>query len=121
LTDRPIDDSLVIDQYAYMFLAADAVNRALGSGLFWAGMAIGALTGAAFSRMRLAWVAHKKVKDSMPALRRAAWVGAGDFVKFAIILCALLILTLAWLSGHHLRLSPTSTPEAPPSSSPSTR
>ncbi|MEN3305979.1 MAG: hypothetical protein V7603_2181 [Micromonosporaceae bacterium] len=104
-----------------MILAADAVNRVLGSGLFWAGMGVGALTGAAFARMRLGWIAHRKVKDSMPGLRKTAWAGVGGFAKFAVILIALLIVTLAWLSGHHVNLSPASTPETPASPSSSTR
>ncbi len=104
-----------------MLLAADAVNRALGSGLFWAGMGLGALTGAAFARMRLAWIAHKKAKAAMPALRKAAWSGVGGFTMFGLILLALVIVTVAWVSGHHVRLNPASNPEIPPSASPTHR
>jgi heme A synthase len=104
-----------------MYLAVDTVNRALSSGMFWAGLGIGALTGGAFVRMKSAWTGHKKIKETIPALRKAAWAGVGRFTWFALVLVALVIVTVAWVSGRHANLTQTGNPQPIPSSSPSHR
>jgi hypothetical protein len=105
-----------------MLLAADIINRALGSTMFWGGLAVGIPTGIAFHVMRSAWNAHKTLKATVPKVRKAAWAGVRGFIKFAVFIAVLVLASLAWLIGYHgPGLIPSVVPSLPPHSSSSPR
>jgi hypothetical protein len=100
-------------------LAASVVDRALSSTLFWSGLGLGFVAGSAFAVMRRAWSDHSKVKASVPGLRKAAWGAVGGFVRLALIVGVLVIVSIAWLAGYRTNVTtPASVPTAPATSTP---
>jgi hypothetical protein len=101
-----------------MHHAADPiVNRAVGSALFWLGMGLGSLVGAAFAIMRRAWRDYKTVKNSVPNMRKAAWGHTGGFLKFGLLLVGAIFISLLWLTGYHAndQTTPATVPTVPAS------
>lgn len=100
-----------------MFLAADVVDRALGSGMLWAGLLLGIPVGIFFERMRRAWSDYGKVKKGLPGMRKTAWETVGGFVKFGALAAGLVFVSIVWLSGR--AVAPDTVPAQPPSQPPS--
>jgi hypothetical protein len=96
--------------------AAAPIDRALGSGLFWAGIGVGFLVGVAYEFMRRAWSDYQKVKGSVPGMRKAAWSAVGGFVKLALIATVLVVVSFAWMLGKlaNERLLPATVPTPKP-------
>jgi hypothetical protein len=81
-------------------LAADAVDRALASPFLWVGLFVGFGAGVAFQVMRRAWSDYRKVKASVPGMRKTAWSTVGGFVRTALVAIGLVVASVIWMAGR---------------------
>lgn len=74
----------------------------MGSAIF--GGIIGFLAGVAFQFMRRAWSDLRKVKGSIPGLRRDAWMRLRRFAAWCVAIAVGLFVFGAWVASgvnHH--------------------